>query len=120
MVAVDDDGLTPNARGIADMIGLEATLLLCESFGGEYVRIPKTMSEFGALLTKTIGHDACTRLMRAYGGDKLFVPRLTGRALMMRNERIIEERRNRAGMRDIARRHNLSMRQLYNILSEAA
>jgi hypothetical protein len=111
----DQDGLTPMAREFADVIGVEATLLLCEHYGGISMRCPSSKGELGNNWARLIGVDACNKFIRAYRGECISIPKLKARELKMRDEQIRKERSGGMSLINLARLHGLTTRQIINI-----
>lgn len=114
----DENGLTDVARELADIIGIGPTLLLCEHFGGEKVRVPMAVGEVGTRIERIIGREACMKLVRVYAGDSINVPKLAAREKRLRNDMIYNEWLHGATQRELANRHGLTSRQVRSILSE--
>ena len=72
--------LPPLVRDIADVIGLQATLVLCDAWGGIRWSVPTT-HRADSTLSRLIGADCAEAFIRVFGGEKLDLPRCT-RALI--------------------------------------
>lgn len=81
---VTEEMLTPSHRKLADVIGIEATLRLCETFGGEAVYIPLTDNVYAAVRRKWIREEyvaknvAPRHIARKYGLSEREVQRIIG------------------------------------------
>lgn len=79
---VTEEMLTPAHRKLADVIGMEATLKLCEVFGGEAVYIPLTDNVYAAVRRKWIRDEYLERnvaprhIARKYGLSEREVQRI--------------------------------------------
>lgn len=79
---VTDEMLTSAHRKLADVIGIEATLKICEAFGGDAIYIPLTDTIYTAVRRKWIREEyleknvAPRRLARKYGLSEREVQRI--------------------------------------------
>lgn len=74
-----DDNLTPDDflesfQGIADIIGVDATLDLIDLFGGMRLYVPRKLKSDDALLA--LGSPVALELVRMFGPDRIDVPLL--------------------------------------------
>lgn len=67
------DELPDSMQELAEVVGLEATLMLVRHFGGIRVYIPQDAA--GHSLADVLGEDALAALVGVYGGDRIEVPK---------------------------------------------
>lgn len=97
-------------------------------WGGRTLRVPCTLPPRGHRLRRRLGVDCLTRLMAAYGGTELYVPRLDGLRRHLQQQEIIAEygrhtARGASSVSAVARlaaRHGLSDRRIWQILKQEA
>lgn len=76
---------------IANLIGLENTLLLIEKFGGVYLEIPKKLNSMRAKwLIDTVGTQATKVLLKNYGGGFVYIPKCHALLTELRNRQFCE------------------------------
>lgn len=68
-----EDQLPETLQELAEVIGLEETLLVVRHFGGIRIYIPRDAA--GHSLADVLGADALAALTRVYGGDRIEVPK---------------------------------------------
>lgn len=68
-------------------------------------------------IAEIAGIDATLKIAKEYGGAYLYIPKLDGLYREVRDASIREEYDNGKSVRELARKHNLTDRQIYNILS---
>ena len=106
--------LPESFQAMAETVGAGVALRLLERFAGVHLRIPKRPRPEHPL-TVLLGWDDAARLCLAYGGELLAMPSGKAAALAARNEAIRTERRAGVSTAALARRHNLTERQIYSI-----
>lgn len=107
--------LPPSARELAELIGLENALRVCELVGGLKPYIPAQMDEGHALfaqLAEAIGEAAAKQLFKQYGGDFLELPRCSAWARAARDAAILETTRP---IDELARANGLTRRRIFQI-----
>lgn len=106
---------------VADLegvIGMDATARLCELWPGIPIRVPAKMTP-DHVIAREIGIEKGRALSAAFGGAQITPPRLRQVAREARNRSIIEARRAGATVESIARRHEMTVRQVYNVLADS-
>lgn len=69
-------------------------------------------------LAEVIGMEAFCNLSKAYGGDTVYVAHTDSCIVPVRNRCIQEEYKAGAGVKQLARKYNLSGRRIYGIVNE--
>tara|TARA_R110001583_G_scaffold195296_1_gene371563 strand:- start:3026 stop:3493 length:468 start_codon:yes stop_codon:yes gene_type:complete len=106
----------------ADDIGLlaaeseELTAILSDHFGGTVIYIPHDMKESAALV-EVVGSRNATTITDILGGMRIYVPKLDTLRRQYRNREIRNLRESGEYISSIARRFNLSDRQVHNVLN---
>jgi len=108
--------LPPQIRLLAATIGLPATLSLLRARGGTPYTVP-IHGERSEVLTKIMPADCAKALSEEYGGQTLTLPKLDKALIQIRNRRICEEASQGEGLATLARRYDLTTRQISNILA---
>jgi len=112
---LDNMSLLPQtAQSLSQIIGIQAVIRLCETWPGIPIRIPVACDDEHALCI-AIGKDAARALCDAYGGETITPPKLTARTLALRDAEIREARRAGESGEAIAKKYNLSIRQVWRI-----
>lgn len=77
---------------IADVIGMVATKSLIATLGGLDFAIPRGVenSKREQLIVQAVGRDAADKLMAAYGGARLYIPRCDDAFRALRNRQFRE------------------------------
>lgn len=72
-------------------------------------------------ITEIVGIEAALRIVGEFGGCYVFIPKLTGLKRASRNAEIravYDKAADKVGVvKRLARKHNLTIRQIYNLLS---
>lgn len=103
-------------QAFSELIGMDATLRIVESYGGIRLHIPKRYDPDHPL-AKLIGHANAVRLSEEYGGEEHFdIPRCVAAARAARDAVIRAERANGATHRELALKHRMTERNIRNIL----
>ena len=108
--------LPPAALQLAQVIGVMATLRLCEEWPGIPIRIPETCPADHAI-TRAIGSESAAQLSAYYGGETITPPRLHARAIALRDEAIRADRYNGKTGEAISREYGLTIRHVWRIVS---
>ncbi len=120
MSAIPEDTLPPILAEIADVIGLDAMLTLVKRFGGIriYVRSHPRKVRPDDPLAIALGLDVARRLTEAFASEELPIPKMYGWGLSIRNAEIyrLHHEEGWPAWR-IARKYQLTERQVYSILS---
>lgn len=113
---------------IADIIGLNKTLLLVQKLGGVDFAIPMGNLQWSSeqLLIDAIGESAAAELMTAYGGERLYIPRCQAACIKLRNHEfrvaiemmVASGKTQTAAIRQYAPQYGFTERWAYKILSE--
>lgn len=105
-------------REIADLIGLPATLILVEAYGGVRLYVPyKVPADHPLALL--IGLSAAEKLAEVFGGSEHFdIPRAVAIARQARNRKLREDRTTGMSHRNLAQQYGMTERQVRNILGE--
>lgn len=108
---IDEKILPYVVQDISNLIGLGLALKLVEHYKGTSMWIP---SQFRPdyHLVYIIGADAMIKLIEAYGGDRLEIPKCDDALRLVRNFKICESDKSQA---QLAREYNLTVRQIRNI-----
>lgn len=102
-------------RSFVEHIGLAATMLLVEHFGGRRLYIPINPQE-GHHLAKLIGLDNLVKLSRVYGAEDHFdIPRAMRALRQIRDDKIRAEYGPKSASA-LARENGLTERQIFNIV----
>jgi Mor family transcriptional regulator len=110
--------LPESIQDMAAIVGPALALRLLERFAGVSVRIPKR-PRLEHPLTHALGWDDACTLSRAYGGELLAMPNGKAARLALRNEAIRAERRAGVSTAALARRFDLTERQIYSVIKAA-
>lgn len=105
-------------------VGHEAALKLVKHFGGTTIRVPMGKAALVQDIEAVLGKEVTEKLIWAFGGSELYVPRRHKEALLHRNISICLEYEEalRLGasaleaVKALARRHNFSDRHIWSIL----
>jgi hypothetical protein len=108
--------LPPQIRMLANTIGLHATLALLRARGGTPYTVP-VHGDRSKFLTSIMSVDSARALSASYGWQTLTLPKLDKAMIQIRNRRIQQEATNGESLATLARRYNLTTRQISNILS---
>jgi len=121
----------PSVRGttiarVINLIGVEAYSQLCDAFGGTEIHPPVTTNcESFMTIKRAVGEDAALKLIREYGGDRLYVARNFDRHLAIRNDAIRAEfdslsrdQSNAKSLLHLSRKYQLCERQIRCILQQ--
>jgi hypothetical protein len=103
-------------RELADAIGGPALEKLLAEFGGVHLRVPRNARP-GHPIAAIIGDYAFLRLVAVFGGECLSLPKRQAVRLEQRNQGIVAERMQGESVETIARRHDLTVRSVFSILS---
>jgi hypothetical protein len=101
------------ANEIAELIGEEATMLLCETYPGVTLYVGYKPS---GSINKLLGEETAARLSKEYGGTTITVPSLLARSRGY-HEAIRSDREKGLSCRQLSLKHRYTMRQVWNILA---
>jgi hypothetical protein len=114
--AIDTRALMFMTRRIVRAIGLEATIKLLRERGGADIWTP--MRPCG-LLADLIGVEATANLIKEFGADRrITLPKVDKILLQLRDTQIAAEIARGDNIRSVARRYDLTTRQVQNILKD--
>ena len=102
---------------ISAEIGYTATSTLCGWYGGRWVYVPLTAVE-GHPMAVLIGTSAFSRLVAAFGGVRLRIPKNRGQTLTRRNRIVFDMLMRGVGVDSVATRVRCSPRQIKTIRQE--
>lgn len=112
--------LPESLREIAFHCGLDAALRLVDAHGGTEICIPTHGAcASGRALATLIGEPAAADLIRAWPGCRLPVPRCASLRRDLRDQAIIDNYDQGTPVRDLARQHQLTTRQVRTILKRS-
>lgn len=115
------EDLSPFLQELAEQVGLEGTLKFIESFGGQYMYIPRGLGQ-GELLDHPIidelGLELAQKLGLYFDGDYVQIP--TGKALLavLRRQKIRADLMAGLTRNEIASRHGVTVRTVYAVQSK--
>lgn len=115
--------LSPFLYGLSQLIGLPATLVLVEHYGGICLPVPKKVDEEHRL-AQLIGLENAQKLAQAYGGEKIAIAlHQSGdhkQHALQRRARIRELREQGLSHSQIARELKTTDRTVRNVLGKEA
>jgi hypothetical protein len=115
------NALPSTARELVDVMGLEATIDLVKTFGGDDLKIPEVVngtSRMWDILVETVGPQAAAKLVSRFAGTTVYVPKCQA-VLMTHRDREIIRRFDAGTPFDVLRReHNFTRRHLYRVLKK--
>lgn len=100
---------------------------LLHAFGGQSIRVPRSMpKDKGHALRKKLGVACLRKLMAVFGGTSIYVPRCNALVNRLRQRNIIKDFSHRtrrgssstAAVAKLARRHGISDRRVWQILKK--
>ncbi len=107
-------------REIALYCGHDAALRLVDAHGGTELCIPTHGAcASGRALAALLGETAATALIRSWPGSRLAIPRCARLRRDLRDQAIIDAYDRGTPVRDLARRHQLTTRQVRCLPSNA-
>ncbi|MEO5334125.1 MAG: hypothetical protein H7839_19100 [Magnetococcus sp. YQC-5] len=111
--------LPDSLEEIADVIGREGAVKLVNECGGTRIFVPRKMRVQHKLAT-LLGFEQARRLSLHFGGETLTVVRAAHLQRRTRNREIVRRYDSGVGVRQLAREHTLTERQIYTILSSVS
>jgi Mor family transcriptional regulator len=116
---IDTDLLPPILQDIVELIGLQPTMRLVETYGGVRLYVPKLELEDDHPLIRQIGREAAEKLQAMYGGEPHFdIPKAERALRAVRDARIRHLRSAGASTRTLALDNGLTERQIRTICGE--
>ena len=118
--ALASELLPPRLQEFVRLIGLPATMLLVERFGGLRIYIPATAT-VDHPFAELIGYDNLVKLAEQYGidgtGDRLLLPRAERALNAVRNAQIRADYVASKSLRELAAEHHLTERHVSRIVA---
>lgn len=111
----DRDGLSPMLRELEQLIGLDATLMLVDGWGGIVLYVPQTIPT-GHDIERAIGEEAAAKLVGYCGGDHISMPKAEVFHRMKRDHEIYQQKMQKVPAWALARKHNLTIRHVWQII----
>lgn len=102
------------ANELAQLIGEDATINLCEAYPGLTLYIPATPSK---AIIAAIGETAAILLCQHHSGVSISLPRLTAARAINRHNAVKADRANGLSASQLARKYNYCLRSIWLILS---
>lgn len=113
---------------IAALVGYKTALKLVQALGGIDFAMPsgETGGHASMLLTNAVGVDAAKLLIKAYGGERVYIPRCQSAFTQMRNQEfrrsvmamVANGETQKAAIRLYAPQYGFTERWAYTVLSE--
>jgi hypothetical protein len=110
--------LNKRMQDLADLIGIDLTLILSEHFGGTHLNIPNKAKPNHALVS-LIGLDAFKKLCAAYGSTKLEINLCNSFIKHCRNIEILEGAKQGATNAQLSKKFNMTERGIRGIKAKA-
>jgi hypothetical protein len=104
---------------ISEIIGMDNAKKLCQTLGGTRLWVPRTFRS-GHRILDLLDPDGVTALCFHYGSSALFVPKDYYSSIEKRNIEIFADRQNNLTINQIALKHSLSERWVYELFARAA
>lgn len=103
---------------LTELIGLPAVMALVQAHGGLSFDVPATTrGQRYRDLVGLVGERAALALLAKFGGDAIYIAKLDAQQRAQRNAEIRAAYDAGTAVPELARRHDLTERQIYNILS---
>ncbi|MDD2894354.1 MAG: Mor transcription activator family protein [Halothiobacillaceae bacterium] len=99
------------------LLGEEAFIKLALVFGGSKQYIGTTPAA-EARLTVVMGSEAANKMINAYSGGWIDIPKHTAAELELRNKRIIQDYDSGITLRQLAQKYELSERRICSVLKK--
>jgi Mor family transcriptional regulator len=113
----DRECLSPFLAELQEVIGLENTLALVETWGGVSLYVPETVSE-NHKIARVIGADAAQELAKVFGRDRLNIPLARDYKRSVRDREIYSRHQTGVSANDLALEYGLGARQVWEILGK--
>lgn len=102
---------------LVDLLGATAVAALVRAFGGLVLDIPKRRDgQAYQRIEEVVGPEAAAKLVEKFAGTPLYVARMYAAGLAARNRQIRAAYDQRVSVAELARQHQLTERQIWNIL----
>lgn len=109
--------VSPKLAEIADVIGLDDAIRLCEIWPGVRLFVPKNVGAKHPIAL-AIGLVAAEKLAKRYGGETIFVPKAEAWRRQQRNAQIVEEYSGGASGRELALKYGLHENYVYELIGK--
>lgn len=116
------DNLPASLRQIIDLVGLAPALALVQSFSGNVIQVPIGARPGGKMrerLSALMGEDAAEKMIAAYGGERLAIPRCVAALRDTRDRQIIADYDAGQPVAVLAGQNLLTERQIRTILKRS-
>ena len=113
---IDPDCLPDSVREMAEVIGLDAALLVVRCYGGRRLWLPREMSA-DHHLAQAIGLAAARRLSAHYRLECLLIPTCKGALRALRNQQISQRYQAGEKAAALAREFGLHERMIWQIVA---
>lgn len=107
-------------ESLAELIGKEEALILCEMIGGQTLYIPKNIGlddGIRKLWVEHFGEEAFDRICDRFGGQRIYIPAAPPELIELRNATIVGRVRSGDPINDIARDFKVTPRCIRNIFN---
>lgn len=111
--------LPSSLQDMAQTTSLDLALKMAGEFGGSRLRIPDTATPTDQF-TQRLGVNFANTLIKNYGGERLYVPKLHGVEKIIRNRKIIIGYTQGSTINELAGKFKLSYRGVQKILDRPA
>ena len=111
--------LPQSLTSVVAAIGLPDTQKLMQVYGGTRIFIPRRLGDQHKL-TNLLGIVQARRLSHHFGGERLLIARGAKAVRYRRNAEIVRRYGAGESVASLARRHQLTERQIYTILAKPA
>ncbi len=106
--------LPPMMRALIEVLGFDSTVALLRARGGQRVHVPLSASRW---MIDLVGEQGAFKLCHKYGGQELDLPKHDKIVQQLRDKKIRDER-NKHSLNELAAKHNLTRRQIQNIVRD--
>lgn len=111
------DDLPPQARQIADLIGVQGVLQLAEYRGGRWMYIPKDV-DMHHPLAERLGLKRARKLCRRFGGERIMMPACVSALRALRDEEIYHRHYvDGISLDDLAYEYQISQRSVLRAIA---
>jgi Mor family transcriptional regulator len=102
---------------LVDLLGPSAVTALVKAFGGLVLDVPKRQDgQAYQRIEEVTGPAAAAKLVEKFGGTPVYIAKLYAASLAARNRHIRAAYDARVSVAELARQHQLTERQIWNIL----
>lgn len=105
---------------LAELIGKEEALIMCEMIGGQTLYIPKKISlhdDIRKVWVEYLGDEAFDRVCEHFGGQRIYVPAAPAELIELRNATIVGRARSGDQIATIAADFHITERAVRNIFN---